>query len=151
MYEDIDKIDKFLFLYPEQLTKKSVYGVSRVFEIINDDKIDPINQDDQTVDDLNKIQSLETVEQSDCIYKVPQSKLNEFWLQQLWLSKDSMLNSFYQDKDNFLNKFKPHCYDRINLFFLTDFILANIIYIPVGSTFIYLIYLSISKIFKILT
>ncbi|XP_053214102.1 uncharacterized protein LOC128397399 isoform X2 [Panonychus citri] len=48
-----------------------------VFEIIDDDKSETINDDDQIVNDFNKIQSLKTVEQSDCVYKVPRSKLNE--------------------------------------------------------------------------
>ncbi|XP_053214099.1 acyl-CoA:lysophosphatidylglycerol acyltransferase 1-like isoform X2 [Panonychus citri] len=121
-----------------------------VFEIIDDDKSETINDDDQIVNDFNKIQSLKTVEQSDCVYKVPRSKLNESWLQQLWLSKDSMMNSFYQDKDNFVDKFTSNCYNQINLFRIMNFLLANSVYIPMGSATIYLIYLSIAAIFKIL-
>ncbi|XP_053214093.1 acyl-CoA:lysophosphatidylglycerol acyltransferase 1-like isoform X2 [Panonychus citri] len=149
IYDNIDKLTRNLFLHTEQLMGSSFYSVIRVFEIIDDDKSETINDYDQIVNDFNKIQSLETVEQSDCVYRVPRSKLNESWLQQLWLSKDSMMNSFYQDKDNFVGKFKPNCYNQINLFHIMDFLLANSVYIPMGSTIIYLVYLSIAAIFKL--
>ncbi|XP_053214100.1 uncharacterized protein LOC128397399 isoform X1 [Panonychus citri] len=77
MYDNIDKLTRNLFLHPKQLTGSSFYSVIRVFEIIDDDKSETINDDDQIVNDFNKIQSLKTVEQSDCVYKVPRSKLNE--------------------------------------------------------------------------
>ncbi|XP_053203658.1 acyl-CoA:lysophosphatidylglycerol acyltransferase 1-like [Panonychus citri] len=150
IYDNIDKLTRNLFLHTEQLMGSSFYSVIRVFEIIDDDKSETINDYDQIVNDFNKIQSLETVEQSDCVYRVPRSKLNESWLQQLWLSKDLMMNSFYQDKENFVDKFKPNCYNQINLFRIMNFLLANAVYIPVGSATIYLIYLSIVAIFKIL-